>query len=108
MKGVIALVLASTLPFAIVLAADQAPPDQAAEPPPVDSQTDATLRLEGGSVAAGIGYVLGTGTVNYQGADHKFRISGVSVVDVGGAKIEATGLVMHLGTLGDFSGTYVA
>ena len=37
-----------------------------------------------------------------------FRISGASVVDVGGAKIEATGLVMHLGTLRDFSGTYVA
>jgi len=75
---------------------------------PVDSTPDATLKLRGGSVAVGIGFVWGHGTVSYQGSDHKFNINGVSVVDVGGAKISATGVVMHLTNLADFAGTYVA
>ncbi|HMK86401.1 MAG TPA: hypothetical protein VK437_10620, partial [Steroidobacteraceae bacterium] len=45
---------------------------------PVDSSPDATLKLHGGSVAAGIGYVWGHGTLSYQGNEHKFSISGVS------------------------------
>jgi hypothetical protein len=75
---------------------------------PVDTAPDATLKLQGGSVAAGIGFVWGHGTVNYHGDDHKFAIHGVSVVDVGGAKISASGLVMHMEKLSDFAGTYVA
>jgi hypothetical protein len=75
---------------------------------PVDTPPDGTLNLQGGSLAAGIGFVWGHGTVNYQGDDHKFNIHGVSVVDVGGATISATGVVMHLEKLSDFAGTYVA
>jgi hypothetical protein len=121
MKGLIVVMLASTLMLAIAFAEDQnpgaqllgtgqtsPPADQDASPPTVDAPSDATLRLQGGSFAAGIGYVWGKGTVNYQGADHKFSLSGVSVVDVGGAKITATGDVMHLSKLDDFAGTYVA
>jgi hypothetical protein len=75
---------------------------------PVDTAPDATFKLQGGSVAAGIGFVWGHGTVSYQGIDHKFGIHGVSVVDVGGAKISASGVVMHMDKLSDFAGTYVA
>jgi hypothetical protein len=75
---------------------------------PADTTPDATLQLKGGSIAAEIGYVWGHGTVSYQGADYKFKINGVSVVDVGGAKISATGEVMRMGRLSDFAGTYVA
>jgi len=121
MKALIPFTLACTLPFMTALAGDQSPgaqllgtgetsppTEQEASPPPADSPTDATLQLQGGSVAAGIGYVWGKGTLSYQGADHRFSISGVSVVDIGGAKIDATGAVMHLSTLQDFAGTYTA
>jgi len=122
MKILISVVLASTLqmtsvyadqpssPGAQLLGTGQTstPTEPSSEPPPADATPDATLRLQGGAVAAGIGYVWGRGTVSYQGADHRFQIRGFSVVDVGGAKISATGIVMHLSTLQDFGGTYVA
>ena len=87
---------------------DPATPPATAEIDPRDTTPDATLQLHGGSVAAGIGYIWGHGKVSYQGSDHSFNIRGVSVVDVGGASITATGVVMHLDKLGDFSGRYVA
>jgi hypothetical protein len=73
-----------------------------------EASPDATLQLSGGSFAAGIGYVWGHGTVNFQGSDHKFSIHGVSVVDVGAASISATGSVSNLANLKDFAGKYVA
>jgi hypothetical protein len=73
-----------------------------------DDASDATLTLKGGSFAAGIGFVWGHGTVDYQGSAHKFEIHGVSVVDVGGSSISADGVVMHLSKLSDFNGTYTA
>jgi hypothetical protein len=84
------------------------PPPPEAPADPRDSTPDATLQLHGGSVAAGIGFVWGHGTVNYQGMDHSFAIHGVSVVDVGGASISATGVVMNLKQLKDLAGKYVA
>jgi hypothetical protein len=98
-------------PGAGLLGTGQTPPahaDSTSNEAPVDSTPDATLQLHGGSVAVGIGYVWGHGTVNYQGSDHKFKINGVSVVDVGGTKIRASGVVMHLDNLANFGGTYVA
>jgi hypothetical protein len=69
---------------------------------------DATVSRDAGSVAAGIGYVWGHGKVNYQNTPHSFSISGVSLLDVGGASISATGYVYHLGKLTDFAGKYTA
>jgi hypothetical protein len=107
-----------TLAGALQLTVGLAAPQQAtnsngqgqnqASSPATDAPTDATLTLQGGSVAAGIGYVWGHGSVTYQGAAHKFSISGVSVVDVGAAKISATGDVSHLSKLSDFAGLYTA
>jgi hypothetical protein len=88
-------------------AASEQGQDQPAAPA-TDVAADATLKLQGGSVAAGIGYVWGHGTVTYKGVDHKFHISGVSVVDVGAAKISATGEVSHLDKLADLAGVYTA
>jgi hypothetical protein len=87
---------------------DPATPPATAESDSRDTSPDATLQLHGGSIAAGIGYVWGHGKVSYEGSDHSFNIRGVSVVDVGGASISATGVVMHLHKLADFSGRYVA
>ncbi len=82
--------------------------DSNAEALPADTTPDATVKLHGGSIAAGIGFVWGHGTVNYHGRAHRFSINGISVVDVGGAKISASGVVMHLDKLSDFEGNYIA
>jgi hypothetical protein len=77
--------------------------DDAASPAP-----DAALTLSGGAVAAGVGFVWGSGQLDYKGAPHAVKVSGLSVVDVGVAKISAAGSVYHLKTLKDFNGTYTA
>jgi hypothetical protein len=69
---------------------------------------DATVSLDAGSIAAGIGYVWGHGKVDYQNTPHKFSISGLSLLDVGGASISATGYVYHLSKLSDFAGKYTS
>jgi hypothetical protein len=69
---------------------------------------DGTVKLDGGAVGVGIGWIWGHGQLNYQGADHGFKISGVSLADVGGAHINATGDVTHLKQLSDFAGHYSA
>jgi hypothetical protein len=69
---------------------------------------DATVDLTAGSVAAGIGYVWGGGDLIYQGQKHQFKVSGLSVVDVGAAHITASGVVYHMKNISDFSGNYTA
>jgi hypothetical protein len=66
--------------------------------------------LSGGVVAVGIGYSWGHGTL-YNSKDqkeYKFKISGVSVADVGGAGITAEGEVYNLSSPADLSGDYSA
>lgn len=66
--------------------------------------------LSGGSVAIGIGYTWGHGTL-YNSKDqkqYKFKLSGVSVADVGGAGITAEGEVYNLSSPADFGGNYTA
>jgi len=75
--------------------------DDAAAPAP-----DAALSLSGGAVAAGIGFVWGSGQLDYKGSPHPVKVSGLSIVDVGAAKIDATGSVYNLKSLKDFNGTY--
>jgi hypothetical protein len=75
--------------------------DDAATPAP-----DASFTLSGGAVAAGVGFVWGSGQLDYKGAPHPVKVSGLSIVDVGAAKISASGTVYHLKALRDFDGTY--
>jgi hypothetical protein len=66
--------------------------------------------LSGGSVAIGIGYSWGHGTL-YNSKDqkqYKFKLSGVSVADVGGAGITAEGEVYNLASPADLTGNYSA
>ncbi len=66
--------------------------------------------LSGGSVAIGIGYTWGHGTL-YDSKDqrqYKFKLSGVSIADVGGAGITAEGEVYNLTNPADLSGNYTA
>jgi hypothetical protein len=69
---------------------------------------DATVSFEGGSVAAGIGYSWGKGTLHYKGKSYPLKVDGLSVGDVGITKMNATGNVYHLKKLEDFPGTYAA
>lgn len=72
------------------------------------SRPDATLRISGKSVAAGVGYSWGSGTLNYRGKSYRFKVDGLAVGDVGASSITATGNVFHLKRLSDFSGNYTA
>jgi hypothetical protein len=67
---------------------------------------DGMVTLSGGSVAAGIGFVWGSGDLSFQGTKHAFKVSGVSIVDAGVANISANGEVYHLKNLSDFGGNY--
>jgi hypothetical protein len=66
------------------------------------------VTVESKSVAIGVGVSWGDGVLTFQGKDHKFSVNGLSVVDLGVAKVSATGEVFNLKKLSDFSGNYVA
>jgi hypothetical protein len=95
--------LASVFVSAAVAAADAPPVSEGAIP-------SAYVWLSGGSVAIGIGYAWGHGTLYYSKdqKEYKFKLSGVSVVDVGGASITAEGEVYNLTKPSDLSGDYSA
>jgi len=80
--------------------------------PPISGQSipSGYLWLSGGSAAIGIGYTWGHGTLyNSKGQkQYKFKLSGVSIVDVGAAGISAEGEVYNLSSPADLSGNYSA
>ena len=73
-----------------------------------EDKPSGTLKMETKSVAVGIGFSWGDGSLNLEGEEHKFSVKGLSVVDVGVTKISVSGEVYHLTKLEDFSGTYMA
>src|SRR5215472_2157902 len=68
----------------------------------------ATLELSQGSVAAGIGFSWGSGTLTYLGRRYPIKIWGLSLGEAGFTCGTAKGTVVALKKLEDFSGTYVA
>jgi hypothetical protein len=68
----------------------------------------ATLTLSDGSVAAGIGFTWGKGTLAYAGKTYPVKVEGLSVGEVGVTRATAKGTVSNLTKLDDFSGNYVA
>jgi hypothetical protein len=78
--------------------------DSRAEP----ARASAAFWLEGGITCAGSGFVWGNGEISYQGRNYAFRLSGLSIADIGAASVCANGSVMHLRRLSDFSGSYSA
>jgi len=66
---------------------------------------DATLEFSSGSAAAGAGYTWASGTLDYGGESHPFRVNGLGAVDLD-VPIEAIGIVHRLASLQDFDGTY--
>ena len=92
------LVIAATLtlPLSTALAKAKAP------------ATSGTLQLSSGSVAAGIGFSWGGGTLTYRGKRYPVSVDGLSVGSVGISRASASGSVTRLNRLEDFNGTYTA
>jgi hypothetical protein len=72
------------------------------------SEPDVMMWLEGGVGSAGAGFSWGHGQMSFQGRDHLFRVSSLSIADAGAAGIYATGRVMRLRRISDFNGNYRA
>ncbi len=70
------------------------------------STPDATLRLSGGSFAAGIGFSWGSGTLTYKGKDYPVSVKGLSIGKVGITGSSAYGEIYNLKHLRDFNGHY--
>jgi hypothetical protein len=71
-----------------------------------EAAPDATLELKGGSVAVGVGFSWGSGTLTYQGKQYPISADGFDVGDVGVTNITASGKVYNLKNLADFDGNY--
>jgi hypothetical protein len=91
---------------AAVLAATTLP--ALAQDPGVNTPPDATIVLHAKAIAAGVGYTWGQGTLSFHGHHYPFSVKGISVADVGFARITGYGRVYHLTHARDFSGTYAA
>ncbi|HJU12673.1 MAG TPA: hypothetical protein VJ728_17440 [Candidatus Binataceae bacterium] len=68
----------------------------------------ATIELSGGSVAAGVGYTWGSGTLIFDGKKYPLKIDGISIVHVGASQYTASGTVYNLKNLRDINGVYTA
>jgi hypothetical protein len=69
---------------------------------------DASIELSGGSVAAGIGYGWGHGTLIFKGRRYPVAVSGLSLASVGVAGYSAAGNVYGLRSLQDVNGVYAS
>jgi hypothetical protein len=68
----------------------------------------ATLRIESKSVAVGVGFQWGNGTLRYRGRNYPFKMDGLAVNAVGVSSTDAIGYVYNLHRVSDFEGTYAA
>ena len=102
------LSLVATLCASTALAAG----DAASTPPPIADGAipSAYVWLSGGSVAVGIGYTWAHGTLYYSKdqKQYKFKLSGISVVDVGATGLNAEGEVYNLTSPADLNGNFTA
>lgn len=67
-----------------------------------------SIAIESRSVAVGIGVSWGDGVLTLDGREHAFSVSGLTIADVGVAKVTATGEVWGLSEaeLAKFNGAY--
>lgn len=71
-------------------------------------EVSGTITLESTSVAVGIGVTWGHGVLTMNdGSIHKFKVNGLSVVDLGISKISATGEIFNLVEASDLNGTFL-
>jgi hypothetical protein len=94
----------------VFVSATAAAADSASSPVADGAIPSAYVWLSGGAIAVGIGFTWGHGTLYYSKdqKQYKFKLSGVSVADVGGAGINAEGEVYNLSNPTDLGGYYSA
>ena len=73
-----------------------------------DQAPDGVIELSGGSVAAGIGFSWGSGTLIFQGKRYPLSVSGLSLASVGVTDYTAAGQVTGLRTAQDINGVYTS
>ena len=73
-----------------------------------DKKPSGRLKLSEGSVAVGLGWSWGHGTLTYGGKDYKVKVEGLSVGEVGMTDVKAKGDVYDLKSIDDFTGVFAA
>jgi hypothetical protein len=94
-----------------VIAGCAAPPPPAPPMPAAAAElgaTDGTVTFTGGAIAIGVGVQWGNGVLTFRGVQYPFRLSGMSIVDVGVTRVTGSGTVHNLRNAADFSGNYVS
>jgi hypothetical protein len=69
---------------------------------------DGVIELSGGSVAAGVGYSWGSGTLIFQGKRYPLKISGITLASVGVSDYTAAGSVEGLKTPEAINGVFTS
>jgi len=69
---------------------------------------DGVIELSGGSVAAGIGYSWGSGTLIFQGQRYPLKVSGLSLASVGITEYTAAGSVEGLRSPQSINGVFTS
>jgi hypothetical protein len=76
--------------------------------PSLAQTPDGVIELSGGSVAAGIGFTWGSGTLIYHGQCYPLSVSGLSLASVGINDYTTAGSVTGLKSPQDINGTFTA
>jgi len=71
-----------------------------------EDKPSGTIEISSKTIAIGIGVSWGHGTLKFEGKEYKFKVSGLSIVDLGIASVSAAGEVFNLKSVSDFAGTY--
>ena len=96
------------LAVAFTLGSAQAATKEPAKAPANDRGVDATIKISTGSVALGLGWSWGKGTLTYKGKEYPLKVKGLSIGKVGISGATASGEVHNLKNLKDFDGNYTA
>jgi hypothetical protein len=83
-------------------------PAAVVEEEPVTAPPPPYVSMESTSIAAGIGLSWGEGVLTFEGQRHSFSVKGLSLIDLGVAKLISEGGVEGLDRLSDFEGHYAA
>jgi hypothetical protein len=66
------------------------------------------VTIQSTAIAAGIGVTWGDGKLSFKGKDYPFSIDGLTLVDWGISRVNATGDVYNLDDVAKLGGTYLA
>ncbi len=84
------------------------PPPAPPPMPEVSAPPPAWVDVASTSIGLGVGVDFGSGTLLFDGERHEFAVKGLSLGDVGFARMVGDGQVSNLENLSDFEGTYMA